>query len=216
MKTILAVALAACLVGSASTATAQHYLLDYYGFTQQTGSVISGVGFVDQILPPLTSSPSTYQYTYAWDNLTVASVTPIGKYRLYVIVGGSFRIYEDASFNAWYNDSACPTVTTLSAPGTFSDGVLFLEAQVDTLIHQFNTFTGVGSFTGTLRYVGGSHLSELRPDGRSGTVFGGTTNKPIACVPVGYSLRWDGQAFYTEPPIAAGRDSWGSVKALYR
>ena len=216
MRSLLVFLLVLSVMLIAVPAAAQHYIFDYYGFSQEGGATLNAVGFLDQIMPPLTSDLASYQYTYAWENITIDAIVPMGPYVRYYYVGGTFRVYEDASFNAWYDDSNCPTSTLISLPSTFTDGDLYLEAVVDTIVHQFNTTTGIGSITGSLEYVGGSHLVEIPLDAREGTTYGGTTNNPLACVPDGYDYRWDCQAYYIEHPIGAEDDTWGSVKSLFR
>ncbi|MCK4546171.1 MAG: hypothetical protein KAW17_01905 [Candidatus Eisenbacteria sp.] len=204
------------LLLSAGPIVAEQYLFDYYGFSWEESNLLQEVGFIDQIMPPLTADLVNYQYTFAWVDLNIDSAIPMGPYWRYTYVGGSFRVYEDASFNAWYDDSNCPSLTLISDPSTFTDSELYLEAVVDTIIHMYNSMTKIGSFSGTISYVGGTHLGEIPLGFRDGTVFGGTTANPLGCIPVGCDYRWDGQAFSLEQPVGAEHNSWGAVKSLYR
>jgi hypothetical protein len=189
-------------------------IADYWGFSdypQMVNSQLVEVGFVTGTFPPLTSDPGSFQYTYALEGLVLSNVMPLGPSIVYTFLGGTFSMYEDASFNALYDDGAC----TVSDPSTFTDGTLYLQASVDTLTWIYSTMTSRGSFDAVMIYDGGTHLGELLPQYEGGTLFGGTTAINV-CIPAGYLHRWDGQAFALQNPSATRPDSWGSVKSLYR
>ena len=197
-------------------APADAQIADYWGFSNYpltVGLQMHQEGFVVQMFAPLTYDMGTYQYTYAAQGMVLSQIVPLGPSRAYTYLGGTFSIYEDASHNAVYDDSPC----SLSAPETFTDGTLYLQATVDTLTWIYNTMTQRGSYDAVVTYVGGTHLSELPLNCRQGALFGGTTGLSCtACIPSGYNHRWDGQAFFIQGPTAAEESSWGSVKQLFK
>ena len=198
-----------------SGAVCSAQILDYWGFSNEpqiVNSELVEVGLVTGTFSPMTSDPVSFQYTYALEGVLLAEVLPLGPATVYTFVGGTFSVFEDASFNAVYDDGAC----TISDPATFTDGTLYLQASVDTLTWIVNTVTHRGSYDAVMEYTGGSHFGELLGH-TEGTLFGGTTDQETsACIAAGYAHRWDGQAFAYEAPVATETNTWGSVKSLYR
>ena len=213
MKAAIRFILVLSVLGGATAGSAE-FIADYWGFSDEAmiDTEIIQMGFVTEVFAPLTYDPVNFQYTYALDGVQLDQVIPMGPSTLYLYLGGFFSIYEDASFNAVYDDGAC----TVSDPSTFADGSLYLQAQVDTLTWIVNSFTGRGSYDAVMLYVGGSNIDEIPLSERGGTLFGGTTDQTAtACIPSGYLHRWDGQAFTLQIPTPVGTSTWGSVKALY-
>jgi len=213
MRLAVGLALVFSVLLSGTVGSAQ--ILDYWGFSnypQIVNSELVEVGLVTGTFAPMTSDPVSFQYTYALEGLILAEVLPLGPATVYTFLGGTFSVYEDASFNAVYDDGAC----TISDPGTFTDGTLYLQASVDTLTWIVNGMTNRGSYDAVMEYTSGTHFGELAGH-VGGTLFGGTTDQTTtACIAAGYEHRWDGQAFAYEPPAATESNTWGSVKSLYR
>jgi hypothetical protein len=208
----LALVMSVLLVGSPGSAQ----IADYWGFSdfpQTLGAGMTNVGFVGTVFAPLTNDPGSFEYTYALEGMVLDAIVPMGPATVYEYTGGFFTIYEDAAFNALYDDGAC----TLSGAGTFTDGTIYLQAEIATLTYIFNTMTNRGSYDAEMTYVAGSHLGELPINERGGTLFGGTTNSTTtACIPDGWIHRWDGQAFTIQDPVPTDQGTWGSVKALFQ
>ncbi|MCK4548109.1 MAG: hypothetical protein KAW17_11790 [Candidatus Eisenbacteria sp.] len=214
MRTAIGLALLLSVLLSGVPGTAQ--IVDYWGFSdfpQTVGSGIVEVGFAIEIHAPLTYDPEGFQYTYAFEELMLAEVVPMGPATVYTYLGGFFNVYEDASFNATYDDAQC----LVSDPATFTDGSLYLQAELDTLTWIYNSMTGRGSYDAVMTYTGGTHIDEIPLDCREGMMFGGTTDLSCTvCIPEGYDHRWDGQAFTIQGPSAVDSSTWGSVKTLFR
>ncbi|MCK4548112.1 MAG: hypothetical protein KAW17_11805 [Candidatus Eisenbacteria sp.] len=222
MNRFALVCLAGVVLGIALPAQAQNsqYSMDYWGYTHQEGGLLGGLGFVDDIQPPLTVDLENFQYTCVFEGLHLDSlvVDEFG-YEHYYYTGGTFRVYEDASWNAIYDDTWCPEPydsTYISEPWTFSDGEMILGGEFDHLLLDYFPQFQFGNYDGTMDLVEGTHLYEIPEILRNGWTFGGVTDQPWACIPDGYEHRMDGQLFLVEDPTATVEATWGGVKSLFK
>lgn len=216
----------ALLLAAASppAALAQQLLLDYVGFDYEdpdpdpsqfgeVGSGYVGLGEVPGLFPPLVPDPATNEYTYVISGLTSLSKTTIGSYFIIGYGSGTLAVYEDllaGGTPAQYGTNP-PNAT---APGTFSDGTLFLLGTLDNFQFVFNTATNTGSYDAELTVTGGTQLPNIPVDQRTGWTFSGATGNALS-IPAGYVHQIDGQVFINDP-TARRPSSWGQVKARYR
>ncbi len=184
-------------------------VIDFYGYAWEEGTgeiELKLAGKVDDILPPLTWTPS-FEYTIYLFNLAPGTtVVQGGGWEHTPYTGGRFQIWEDTTPDLAYGTFP-PNATV---PLTFVDGTLYLEGDFTTLDVYRNPGIGIGSFQGDLLFTGGTHLIELAVPGWT---FGGTTTYSPD-LPDGYSETWDGM-FYSET-TGSEEQTWGGIKALFR
>jgi hypothetical protein len=223
VRVLMLACLAASVTCAAPSAWAQEnqFSMDYWGFTSVSGGVLSGVGFVPVIEPPLVVDLENNQYTWVIEGVVMDSSRTEEGIEYYFFSGGTFKVYEDPvqPWNAVYSDEDCHSpdyLGTISDPWTFQDGVLFLQGDFRTLESTYYTDDNFGDYEGLMDLTGGSGLEDIPEVLRHGWTFGGSTDEPWACIPPGYDYRWDGQLFLVQEPTGTEPVSWGGVKALFR
>jgi hypothetical protein len=171
--------------------------------------------------PIAWNTSSTIEYTFYMTGMTLDSFVPGsgGSYdSSYYGAGGTISIYEGTPVNGALGTNP-PNATS---PSTYVDGTLILSGVVDDLkIMRRANSPGpqyVGEARGSVRFTGGSRLSELCGDANSSwtfnpALFGGTSSGTVA----GYSLRWSQELLKLVcPPVANEEKTWGAIKGLYR
>lgn len=202
---------------------AQTLIFDYVGFDYESpdfapgfgevGSGYVGLGLVPNIFAPLVSDTSSNQYTYVISGLQSSSVQTFGSFQLITYTSGTISIYEDSK------TSGTPAVfaanpPNATAPGSFTDGTLYLSGTLTGFQFVLNTVNGSGSYEAACVFNGGSNLSDIPPSDRNGWTFAGSTGNANN-IPPGYAHQIDGQNFITIPTSAAS-GSWGALKRRYR
>ncbi|MCK4548108.1 MAG: hypothetical protein KAW17_11785 [Candidatus Eisenbacteria sp.] len=214
------IASAVCLVPSVWAQQSQ-FSMDYWGFTHEESGVLSGLGFIPLIEPPLVVDLENYQYTWVIEDAVLDSSRVDGGIEYYYYSGGTFKVYEDTvePWNAVYSDADCQDpewVGSISEPWTFQDGELFLLAEFQYLNRTYYTDYQFGDYEGMMDLTGGTHLDDIPPLLRHGWTFGGATDQPWACIPEDYEYRWDGQLFLVEDPTRTESTTWSGIKSFYR
>jgi len=190
-------------------------LIDFVGYSYETGTFppsspgdqLNLVATVDGLTPPLVWDPTAYQYTMHLGNLISQGTQQPDPSNIVVnYLGGTFGLYEDSSFNA------APGINppNASAPGSYTDGVLYLGGQLNAFTIFYNTQFNSGAFEADVSFANGSHFSDLGPQ-TTGYTFGGvfTFGRPQ-----GYDLQWDGQILLD--PVAVEAVTWGRVKTTFQ
>lgn len=222
MRPLLAVG-AACLLAFAAAAQADTLLFDYVGFDYESpdpnpatfgeaGSGYVGIGTVPGLFAPLVGDTASNQYTYVVSGLTPVNSSTVGSYIIVDYSAGTLSIYEDSKSTGTAADygTAPPNAT---APGTFTDGNLFLTGTVNGFQFVFNTATNTGSYNATYTVTGGSQIVNFPLYQRDGWTFAGASGNATN-IPDGYLHQVDGQNFLG--PVPARSSSWGRIKASYR
>ncbi len=205
-------------------AEAQLLILDYVGYDYEdvdpnpaqfgeAGSGYQGLGLVAQLFAPLVFNTTANEYTYQITGLTPVSVAPAGPYLIITYSSpGVLNIYEDSKTTGTESDFGLnpPNAT---APSTFVDGTLFLTGELRNFRIIIDPVGGSGSYEAEFEANGGSQLSNIPPNLRTGWTFAGATDNSL--VPSGYYHQIDGQVF-VEQTVKATRSSWGKIKATYR
>lgn len=223
--TPLLLGLLAALVSSAPSARAASLFFDYVGFDYESpnpnpstfgepGAGYVGLGYVPNLFLPLVPDTVTNQYTYMVSGMTPVSTTPIGG--PYVVIDyspGTLSIYEDPKSGGTYGDFGVNPPNAL-APSTFTDGTLFLTGTLTNFRFIVNTSNGTGSYEARFTVTGGSQLSNVPSNQRTGWTFAGSSGNAVN-IPAGYAHQIDGQNFLDDPVRTVGV-SWGTLKATYR
>jgi hypothetical protein len=206
------------VVGAAGQVAAQSQLADFWGFSYEDplgggpgmpGNILEARGFIDDLWGPyITFDMDMYQYT--WEVLDLVSQGFNQQTFVTYYTGGTVTIYEDSSFDA--ANGCLPNWITPDS--TFNNGTLYLYGVFSGFFTCFNPALGSGTFEGTIDWTGGTHLSEIPPEWRSGWTFGGTTESQYACIPEEYDYRIDGQVFLI--PVAAEGRTWSGIKKLLK
>jgi hypothetical protein len=206
----------------ASPARAQSLLFDYVGFDYEfpnpdpstfgePGSGYVAVGTVPFLFAPLVSNTTLNEYTFVIEGMSPTSALPVGSFEIINYSSGTVTIYEQAKLGG--------TPGTFTPPGpvpppSFTDGTAVLVGTLTNFQLVIDTSTGVGSFEAVFNATGGSQLGSFPLNQRTGWTFSGTTGEALN-IPESYAHQIDGQTFLN-PPVAARRMSWGSLKAGYR
>jgi hypothetical protein len=199
-------------------------LFDYVGYdyespnpdVSQFGELGSGyvsIGEVPGLFGPLVADLATNTYTYHFSGLTSIARDVFGDFVVVTYSGGTLSIYEDPTLGGTAPDyGANPPNGT--APGTFTDGTLFLTGTLQNFQIVFNTASQSGSYEGQFTATGGSQIGNIPVNQRDGWTFAGATSNSLD-VPPGYAHQVDGQTFLDEP-VHSQPSSWGRIKAIYR
>jgi len=226
MRAWFFVLLTACsALALAPAARGQALLFDYVGFDFESpnpspgtfgepGSGYQGVGNVPNLFAPLVFNTVLNEYTYYFSGLSPIGQTSVGPF---VIIDysapGTLDLYEDSKSTGTpgtYGTNP-PNGT---APPSFIDGTLILSGRLTNFRFVLNTSNGSGSFESEFEAIGGSQLSNIPLNQRTGWTFAGATGNATG-IPLGYAHQIDGQTFLQEPSPARS-SSWGRVKNLYR
>ncbi len=222
--TPLLLGILAALVLSTAPARAASLFFDYVGFDYESpnpnpgdfgepGAGYVGLGYVPNLFAPLVADTTQYQYTYVVSGMTPVSRSFVGPYAIIDYSPGTLSIYEDSKSSGTYADYGVnpPNAT---APGTFTDGTLFVTGTLTSFRFVVNLTNGTGSYEANYTVTGGSQLANVPLSQRTGWTFAGSTGNALN-IPAGYSHQIDGQNFVPDPVRARGV-SWGALKATYR
>lgn len=224
---------AAVLMGAPMQAQANHcvapiewgegfaYETNYVGKISNPGSILTIVstvncfsGIFGVVGDPDGSAEYTVIVTGGTSLGTATTFIPGPNYTVYqtTYVGATFQVYEDASNNADF----------ATAPGSFTDGTLFLDGTIDSIFVTF-TLNALGGFqggnfdaheTGTLS--GGSFFDTY---GSPGSVcqmnITGGWNPNALDIPAGWSADVAGKVDLADCVTQTQQSTWGRLKALY-
>ena len=206
-------------------ARGQALLFDYVGFDFESpdpdpgtfgepGSFYQGVGLVPNLFAPLVFDQVANEYTYHFSGLTPSGQTIVGPFVIIEYASpGTLDVYEDPRSGGTPGTYGVhpPNAT---APPTFTDGTQILSGRLTNFRFILNTSNRSGSFESEFEAIGGTQLSNIPLNNRTGWTFAGATGNATG-IPAGYAHQIDGQTFLQEP--SRGRSSsWGRVKSLYR
>jgi hypothetical protein len=152
---------------------------------------------------PIPLDFANFEYTLVVTDLMLMSGvgTPVSPQNY---ANGTLTIYEDNTTAADYAN-----------PATFRDGTAILVGSVVTLNRTMFTAT-LGSASGWVDWVGGTHLDDIAPVDQIGWPFLTGISARADVIEPGYSEQWDGKCEPEEPIVDTEDISWGSVKALMR
>ncbi len=211
-------------VGFTPAAGAAQLLFDYVGYDYESpdpdptqfGEIGSGyvsLGEVPVLFAPLVFNTVANEYTYVISGLTAVTRQVVGPFIIVDYAGGMLDVYEDSrTLGTPYDFGVNPPNAT--APSTFVDGTHYLSGALTNFRFVFNTVDNSGSFEANYQVVGGSQLSNVPADLRSGWTFAGTTSNELN-MPAGYDHQVDGQVL-VEQVVPTKDKSWGALKANYR
>lgn len=211
-------------LASPAPARAASLFFDYVGFDYESpdpnpgtfgepGSGYVGIGYVPNLFLPLVPDTVTNQYTYMVSGLTPVSSMLVGGYAIIDYGPGTLSIYEDAKLGGTYGDFGANPPNAL-APGTFTDGTLFLTGTLANFRFVVNLANGTGSYEARFTVTGGSQLGNVPVNQRTGWTFAGSSGNALN-IPPGYAHQIDGQNFLDDP-VPTRSVSWGTLKATYR
>ncbi len=224
LATPLCLFIGAMIALSPGAAHAQQLIIDYVGFDYevptpppgqfgQLGSSYVGLGVVPNLFAPLVSDTSLNQYTYVVSGMTVASRQVFGDFVLINYTPGTLSVYQDAKASGtpavW-----APNPPNAQAPGSFTDGSLYLQGTLSNFQFVLNTANGSGSYEAACIWDGGSNLSDIPAGDRTGWTFSGATSNALN-IPQGYAHQIDGQNFIILA-TSTRRTTWGGLKSTYR
>jgi hypothetical protein len=224
----IAFLVAAFAIGTlgAQVARAQAYLLiDYVGFDYEDpdpvpgdfgepGSGYVGLGEVPGLFAPLAPDFANNEYTYYIHGLTQTNRQTFGSFIVVDYTVGRLDVFEDSKTLGTAHDWGTNPPNAV-APGTFTDGSLFISGSLTNFRFVFNTTNGTGSYEADFEADAGAQLGNIPVTDRKGWTFAGAT-KNSTDIPTGYYHQIDGQVFLNNTPTRAQSKSWGGVKGLYR
>jgi hypothetical protein len=222
--------LLAMLVGPAS---AQYVVFDIIGNVWESsvggggpnvfppsdpGDQMFAVGFVDGASQALTPPLGPYEYTYYFSNLVSGGqiVNPANLDEILVsYAGGNVEIHTDQVGGGSYTVGDYGiNPPNASAPGTFTDGSVYLIGHFTQFNLRYNTVRFTGSAQGVIVFTADQN-GPLPPTGNS-FLFEGIVGPQLdPLIPQGYNLELDGQIF-VDSGVPAEQNSWGKLKALYK
>ncbi|MCK4548024.1 MAG: hypothetical protein KAW17_11360 [Candidatus Eisenbacteria sp.] len=187
-------------------------------FAATDDSTLFGVGFVDDMQTPVTVDLETFQYTWVLEGVHFDSLV-VDQYgcEYYYYTGGTFRIYEDSNWNAFYSDMNCvpPDWTgEISNQRTFRDGEMILGGEFRYLVLDYFPAYGFGYYSGVLELTEGTHLFEIPEWIRYPWFLTGPVEALWGCVPDGYELRFDGQLVGHGKWVTYTMECWGFAHQL--
>jgi hypothetical protein len=211
---LLPAALALVLAGPAQ---AQNALIDYQGYSWETGGfpasdpsdVLSIVGVVDSLDSRFGVNLLLDEVTLHVTDLVSNGQVLSGNLLTVSYTGGTINLYRDPSRDHDYGVNP-PNAT---APPTFVNGSLFLSGTLTNFFMAYDLSTGTGAYEGQANFTGGSGLATLNLLNANGYTFGGTLRN--GSVPQGYDLQVDG-VIEVEVRVGVEPSSWSHIKDLYR
>jgi len=94
---------------------------------------------------------------------------------------------------------------------TFQDGTIVLSGDFTSFFIVNDTSTGNGNLEGVTDWTGGSQLSNIPTNQRSGWTFGAIGIR-LGNSPCGYHWQIDGEC-YLQAPTPVEKTTWGSIKS---
>lgn len=177
-----------------------------------TGDEYRAVGFVTSFSTMFAGTVGAGEHTfYLYDAVVSNSAFDGTVLEVQFAPHARYRIYEDAASNGNYGVNP-PSGT---APSTFTDGSLFLGADIGNLSLVYDYSTSQGNFDGQATLDEGSALWVIAPSRRSGWVLGGHAGQPNGSIPAGYVNQVSGE-IQIPSVVPTAHKSWGQLKALYR
>ena len=209
----------------ARSASAQYLLVDYVGFDYEdpnpdpldfgeNGSGYVGLGEVPGLFAPLTPNYTINEYTYHIHGLLQTNRQTFGTFVVVDYTPGRLDIWEDAKAGGTPRDWGTNPPNGV-APGTFTDGNLFLSGSLTNFRFVFNTSTNSGSYEADFEADGGSQIGNIAITDRQGWTFAGATGNSTG-IPDGYIHQIDGQVFLNNTPVGTQTTTWGRLKGQYR
>jgi hypothetical protein len=206
------------LCACAVSALAQNDIVIHYsGYGYETGDFTwSNPGDELILITEVTSmtgplglpyAPGSFEYTLVVTGFASNGEIDMGGYSTIVYNLGFFEIFEDASFNADWNEF--PTIP--NPPSTFFDGNLWLSGDFYEFGMVLFRDLGLGSYEGSMNLTGGSAIGWFE---EQAYLFGGNLIPPHnPGIPPGYDMSLDGEVWgvYT----ATESSSLSKIKALY-
>lgn len=177
------------------------------------GDVLSGVGFVSDVFPPLTWDTSLYEYTWYIQGLVSLGESVSGTEVTVVYSGGEYQIYVDDFFPIGTPGTYGSNPPNATAPSTFIDATAdpnYLHGDFTSFQTVFNSASNTGNWEGTIYFDSGTFVNNVGT--QDGYTFVATIGDPFP--PAGYDLQGAGNIFLT--PNAVENTSWGQIKGLYR
>lgn len=188
------------------------------------GTWVSARGLVTALYLPLSSDFVANEYTWVITGLIPTNTT--FQDSVYTTVyqpsnDATFAIWEDPCQDARPAFYLCPS-GILVADSRYSNscspaGTPYLRGHFTYFMTALNIrsiASGQGTFTATLNWDSGTHLTQLSPGHRGGWHFGGSTTSVDACLPAGYQQALTGRIFQATTSISPS--TWGRLKKLYR
>lgn len=230
IRTIAAVALAACAIAAPSQAGP---IIDWdpaYFYTNPAvtptsspaGTQLFIVGTISAFGPPLqflNANDPTKDYTFYLHGFTSLGtvptlIPPFGTAYVATYDPGFIEIYEGTPRDAVFDINP----PNANVPSTFTNGTLILSGTVTSFYTQTNDFSTfqTGNAEGTITWTGGTLLSYVSQGGQPcpSLFTGGLSWQPGVMIE-GYLFRHDGK-IDLDCPTPARTSTWGKVKALYR
>jgi len=179
------------------------------------GDGYKAVGFITSFGTPLQPyvNPS-YEHTFHIFDLSVTQHdwdAPNQFLSVLFAPAGRVRYYEDNTTPGTYGVNP-PNGT---APGSFTDGTMFLGGRLDDFVIFYDYSVNQGGFSGTMTLDEGTDLIYINPPQRNGWLIGGQAGRPNGTIPAGYDNQISGEARIPDVTPSHTK-SWGAVKALYR
>ena len=176
------------------------------------GDEYRSVGFMTSFSTMFTGVTGAGEHTYSLAGAQVNDVSFVGNVlEVTFAPHARFRIYEDPANNGDYGVNP-PNGTS---PSSFTDGTLFLGADVNSLVLVYDYDTHQGNFEGLATLDEGAALWVIAPSRRAGWVLGGQAGQPNASVPAGYVNQINGE-MQIPSAVPAAHKTWGQIKTLYR
>lgn len=196
-------------------------LMDYSGYSYETGGLGDGVPSAPGDVLVITAVADQYDELFGVDPLSQEVTIYIyglistggfddnGTYRV-TYTGGSIEVYEDAILN--HNWGINPPNGELS---TFTDGQLLFSGAFTSFALDI-TGTGIGGYNGLIDGVGGTAAALCDGEVDCAYTFGGAFGKPLPVqLPTGYDLQITG-TLEVDAAVDNEESSFSAVKSLFK
>lgn len=213
--------LSLCLIPLYAVGATAQTIITYDGNVWETGGfppsnagdLLSGVGFISDVFPPLTWDLSLYEYTWYVQGLVSLGESVNGSEVTVVYANGEFQIYVDDYAPIGTAGTYGIDPPNLTAPAWFVDATAdpnYLHGDFTGFQAIFNTASNTGTWEGTLFFDSGTFVNNVGT--QDGYTFAATIGPPFP--PEGYDTQGAGNIFLT--PNAVESSTWGKIKGLYR
>lgn len=197
------------------------FLLGFTGFDYEeasagflgTGNSYHAVGFVTSVGATLSPYvvPTNENTFYLFDMVVATSTLTGTTLEVTFNPNGRVRFYESAVHDADYGVNP----PNIPSPSTFTNGNVFLGADIDNFALVYDYGNSQGLFLGNATLDEGSDLFAIPPAQRGGWSFGGLAGQPNTTPPDGYVNQISGEMRIPDATPTSHK-SWGAIKALYR